>query len=459
VSVKTSKFLSLVLRHQPDLVGITLDEAGWTDVDTLLAGCARQGVPLTRAELEALVRDSDKQRYALSADGTRIRAHQGHSVTVALDLPDVTPPPRLYHGTFPEAVAGIRAHGLVKGKRHAVHLAADAQSASQVGMRRGAPVVIVIRADELAAAGHRFQRSENGVWLTEHVPLAFLDIPSVPARGEWQHWAGKASVSRGGIAEKTQRAVAAGRYPAPSGAEVDLAPAIAAARARTVLHELGEPLRPPERRGPTRITVVAESTNQAIARLGTTPGHVAALNFASAKNPGGGWLGGARAQEESIARASALVACLDAQPAHYQRNRGQRSALYLDLAIFSPGVPFFRDDDGAWLERPILASIITAAAPNVSALRQHQSPDLARVETTLRRRARFVLDVAAHHGVERLILGAWGAGVFGNDPVLVADSFAVPLLGDLAGVFTEVVFAILGGPGAPNHDAFVRRFA
>jgi len=177
-SKHTSKFLSLVLRHQPALIGLMLDDAGWTDVDALLAGCATKGVRLTRAELGALVAGSDKQRFALSADGQRIRANQGHSIDVELGLPDAPPPARLYHGTYPGAVASIRAEGLRKGARHAVHLAADTTTASKVGMRRGAPVLLVVRADEMVAAGHRFQVSANGVWLTEHVPPGFLDFPS-----------------------------------------------------------------------------------------------------------------------------------------------------------------------------------------------------------------------------------------------------------------------------------------
>ncbi len=174
-STRASKFLALVLRHQPELVGIELDDAGWTDVDALLAACATRGVRLTHDELRALVVGSDKQRFALSVDGRRIRANQGHSVTVELGLPDAVPPARLYHGTYPGAVASIRAQGLLKGQRHAVHLAADTMTASKVGMRRGAPVILIVRADEMAAAGHRFQVSTNGVWLTEHVPPAFIE--------------------------------------------------------------------------------------------------------------------------------------------------------------------------------------------------------------------------------------------------------------------------------------------
>ena len=135
-------------------------------------------MPLTRAELEAIVATSDKQRFALSSDGTRIRANQGHSVEVDLALAPATPPERLYHGTVERALGGIRAHGLVRGARHHVHLSADLATATKVGARRGRPVVLVVRAAEMAAAGYAFFRSDNGVWLVEHVPVEFLDLPA-----------------------------------------------------------------------------------------------------------------------------------------------------------------------------------------------------------------------------------------------------------------------------------------
>ena len=175
--IQTSKFLSLVLRHDPAKVGIVLDDAGWTDVAALLDALARHGHPLTRADLDDLVRTSDKQRYALSPDGTRIRANQGHSVDVELDLRQMAPPATLYHGTVAEFLDSIRAKGLVKGARHHVHMSADIDTAKKVGGRRGKPVILVIRAEQMAAAGHVFFRSANGVWLTDHVPASFLDIP------------------------------------------------------------------------------------------------------------------------------------------------------------------------------------------------------------------------------------------------------------------------------------------
>lgn len=173
--VKLSKFLSLVLRHRPQSIGISLDAAGWVEVDVLLAALARHGRALGRAQLAALVAGSDKQRFALSEDGTRIRANQGHSVQVELGLEPWPPPARLYHGTVAAALPGIRAHGLEKRTRHHVHLSADRQTAVKVGGRRGAPVILVVRAAEMAAAGHTFYCSANGVWLTESVPPEYLE--------------------------------------------------------------------------------------------------------------------------------------------------------------------------------------------------------------------------------------------------------------------------------------------
>ena len=174
MSVRVSKFLSLVLRHDPGRIGIRLDEAGWIGVGELLAACAAHGVSITRAELTALVAASDKQRFALSADGQRIRANQGHSVAVDLQLVAVAPPATLYHGTVASAISSIRKGGLLRGERHHVHLSADVETASRVGARRGKPVILTVRAADMAAAGHVFYRSANGVWLVEHVPAEFI---------------------------------------------------------------------------------------------------------------------------------------------------------------------------------------------------------------------------------------------------------------------------------------------
>jgi len=176
MSKQISKFLSLVLRHDPARIGITLDSAGWTDVAALLAAASTHGVPITRDALAQVVATSDKQRFALSEDGARIRANQGHSIEVDLELAEALPPTTLYHGTVGDALAGIRARGLVRGARHHVHLSADVETATTVGGRRGRPVLLTIRAGDMASAGHVFYRSHNGVWLTDAVPIEYIDF-------------------------------------------------------------------------------------------------------------------------------------------------------------------------------------------------------------------------------------------------------------------------------------------
>jgi len=171
-----SKFLSLILRHQPELVGITLDAQGWVDVEVLLAACARQRRRFTRAELDELVATSPKRRFAYSDDGRRIRASQGHSVDVELGYTPSTPPDVLYHGTVALALPAIREGGLLKMSRHHVHLSADRATAENVGGRRGAPIILRVDAAAMHAAGHAFCKSANGVWLTDHVPPAFIDF-------------------------------------------------------------------------------------------------------------------------------------------------------------------------------------------------------------------------------------------------------------------------------------------
>jgi putative RNA 2'-phosphotransferase len=174
MSARVSKLLSLVLRHDPGRIGITLDDAGWTDVAALLAACGAHGVSITRDELAAIVASSDKQRFALSTDGERIRANQGHSVEVDLQLSPAEPPAMLFHGTVAAALASIRAGGLVRGQRHHVHLSKDVETATKVGARRGKPVILTIRAGDMAGAGHVFYCSANGVWLVDQVPPEFI---------------------------------------------------------------------------------------------------------------------------------------------------------------------------------------------------------------------------------------------------------------------------------------------
>jgi putative RNA 2'-phosphotransferase len=172
---RVSKFLSFVLRHRPDSIGLELDDAGWVDVETLLRESQASGTTITRAELEEVVATSPKRRFALSEDGLRIRASQGHSVEVELGYEPAPPPEQLFHGTVASALESIRAQGLVRMARHHVHLSSDRATATNVGQRRGAPIILTVRAGRMHRAGFVFYVSANGVWLTEHVPPEFLD--------------------------------------------------------------------------------------------------------------------------------------------------------------------------------------------------------------------------------------------------------------------------------------------
>nr|WP_241826903.1 RNA 2'-phosphotransferase [Streptomyces graminilatus] len=171
-TVKVSKYLSKHLRHQPGRIGLALDEAGWVEIDILIAAATAHGFRFTRDELDHVVAANDKKRFAV--DGTRIRASQGHSVEVDLGLPPATPPPYLYHGTVDRFLDAIRAEGLRPMNRHAVHLSADRETATRVGARRGRPVVLSVDSAAMHRDGHVFHVSENGVWLTEAVPPSYL---------------------------------------------------------------------------------------------------------------------------------------------------------------------------------------------------------------------------------------------------------------------------------------------
>ena len=268
-----------------------------------------------------------------------------------------------------------------------------------------------------------------------------------------------------GIAQETVEIVERGEYVAPSGQPVSLQAAVESAMDGTVLYRPGDfsRLRQPEPLvggGRPRIEVTSEKTGEACRRLVEEEGvaGAVALNFASAKNPGGGFLGGAKAQEEDLARCSALYSCLLTQREYYDANRAEHSPLYTDHIIYSPEVPFFRDEGLTLLERPFSVSLITAPAPNAGAARRN-APDLvSRLRKVLLARALKVLQVAAHHGHRTLVLGAWGCGAFRNDPYDAADAFS-GALDHLPGVFERVVFAVWerGGDG-PNLRAFQERF-
>ncbi|MFE7411058.1 RNA 2'-phosphotransferase [Streptomyces laurentii] len=170
--VRVSKYLSKHLRHQPERIGLTLDAHGWTEIDALLRAAADHGFRITRAELDHVVAANDKKRFTI--EGTRIRAAQGHTVPVDLDLPPAEPPAYLYHGTVAARLPAIRTEGLRPMARHHVHLSPDRETATRVGARRGRPVVLAVDAGAMHRAGHVFHVSANGVWLTATVPPPFI---------------------------------------------------------------------------------------------------------------------------------------------------------------------------------------------------------------------------------------------------------------------------------------------
>ncbi len=174
--VRISKFLSKHLRHRPDGIGLRLDENGWVGIDDLIRAAVDHRFPFTRDELDHVVAANDKQRFAV--DGDRIRASQGHSVAVDLDLPPAPPPAELFHGTVERHLDAIRAQGLLPMQRQHVHLSSDRETATRVGARRGRPVVLAVGAAAMHRARQGFRVSENGVWLVDAVPRRFLTFPS-----------------------------------------------------------------------------------------------------------------------------------------------------------------------------------------------------------------------------------------------------------------------------------------
>ena len=170
---RTSRYISLILRHKPETIGITLDEHGWADVGELIAGVSRTH-PLDMELLEEIVRTDEKQRYSFNEDKTLIRANQGHSIPVDVELPRLEPPAVLYHGTGQKYVPSIDRQGLLPKSRLYVHLSLDEDTAVKVGRRHGAPVVYVVQAGRMSADGYPFYRSVNGVWLTKEVPIEYL---------------------------------------------------------------------------------------------------------------------------------------------------------------------------------------------------------------------------------------------------------------------------------------------
>ena len=250
------------------------------------------------------------------------------------------------------------------------------------------------------------------------------------------------------LAHETLAALKRGSYDGPAG-PVDFAQAQQAAEAGSRLYRpadapdlLGELTRPA---GPLAgVRVRAATTLEAAAQLAGRYQRVGVLNFASARNPGGGFLGGSQAQEESLARSSGLYPCLTQFGEMYAYNaRPDSTALYSDYLVYSPGVPVLRHDDGSWRPRPLLLDMLTAPAVNAGALARNSPHLLPQLVPTMRQRLRLVLAAAARHGTEALVLGAWGCGVFANDPAQVARLFAEALTEPgIRGRFRHLDFAI-----------------
>ncbi|MER7925650.1 TIGR02452 family protein [Streptomyces sp. NPDC096057] len=261
-----------------------------------------------------------------------------------------------------------------------------------------------------------------------------------------------------GIAQQTEQIVAAGAYRTADGREVSIAEQTEAARAGTRLYG-PEPVRiPPFSPVETRVEVTGESSLETARRL---TGPVAVLNFASARNPGGGFLNGAQAQEEALCRASALYTCLLEARGFYDHHRAHRDPFYTDRVVHAPAVPVFRDDQGRLLDEPYTAGFLTAAAPNAGVVLRTAPERAAGLPRALAVRAERVLETAVLHGYRRLVLGAWGCGVFRNDPAQVAGAFHTLLGpgGRFAAAFEQVVFGVLDRtPGATVRDAFLRTF-
>lgn len=285
-----------------------------------------------------------------------------------------------------------------------------------------------------------------------------FDFVTTPSRGP-----SRADAKRQG--EEAVSITRAGGYVAPSGRRVDLSRDVAGAIAasRDYLPEATVAARPPDANVPRSGTSVrvANTTSLAVARAMASQGAAPlVLNFASAKNPGGGFLNGARAQEESLARSSALYACLQ-KSGMYAHHRASGDCLYTDWMIHSPAVPVFRDDEsGALLEAPYKCTFLTSPAPNAGVVLQKDPRLRDEVDRVMIARVRRALAICAAEGHRHLVLGAWGCGVFGNDPTVVARAFGAALDGAYAGVFDEVVFAVLDwSPERRFIRPFVEQFA
>ncbi len=172
--IKTGRYISYLLRHHPEDAGLTLDEHGWADVNELINAVGETYTGFSRTELDEIVATNNKRRFSYSEDGMRIRANQGHTIAVDVELPEARPPEILWHGTGEKYVESINRIGLIPKSRLHVHLSKDIETAVQVGLRHGKPVVYKVLAGKMAQDGYKFYLSVNGVWLTDKVPVEYL---------------------------------------------------------------------------------------------------------------------------------------------------------------------------------------------------------------------------------------------------------------------------------------------
>lgn len=270
-----------------------------------------------------------------------------------------------------------------------------------------------------------------------------------------------------GVAKATLKILDDGGFAAPAGDWIELRAELDHAVETTRLYTPEQlaallPSNNPQGGSGPRVEVNGDSTQVAAHRLVVDQGvgNLVLLNFASARNAGGGFIKGARAQEEDLTRCSGLYPCLLSQPAYYQANRAQASLLYTDHMIYSPAVPWFRTHSRNLLDQVFLASVITAPAPNAGEVLRRDPGAGSEIEACLRRRCGMVLAVARDQGHRNVLLGAWGCGVFRNDPALVSDAFGTWLeSAAFAGAFDNVVFAILtGSRNRSTLEAFENRF-
>lgn len=256
------------------------------------------------------------------------------------------------------------------------------------------------------------------------------------------------------VARDTVECVAAGRYRNAAGTKVPIRELVEAACNGTVSYPPDAPLPNvvPSARA-TAFEVVNDTTLSAARQLEAEGANPVALNFASARHPGGGFLNGARAQEESLCRASALYECINGNAMY--RHHASKDAFYTNYAIYSPAVPVFKDDDGEPLDAPYLCAFVTSPAVNAGAIRaKHRDP----VRDEMADRIEKVLTIMAGHGHDAAVLGAWGCGVFRNDPEMIADLFARALRGRFTGAFAKVVFAVLDTGDGETIRPFEERF-